>query len=114
MKKTTVTQVPYDKDGNLIRDGGRYYWAGDVEWRPNVPFTERLTVLHIVMGSDSHIWLRDAEGHRFPMWTEDLVRVLHAAGGPDVPFIGSGLLVGRWMVAKRGFMYGLRLAEKFE
>lgn len=114
MKKTTVAQVPYDKKGNLIRDGGRWSWHGEIDWRPNEPFSARLTVLKVVMGSDSHVWWADGEGHRFPMWTEDLVRLMHEAGTPGCDIIALGVAGSQWMVTRRGPMYGIRIAERWE
>lgn len=117
-KKTSVLVVPYTWRGSLLhwtnqdigvdRTGESEY--SGVYWRPNTPFTETLTLKGIESGRSAKytIW-RAEDGRTFPMFIAELVEMACSPAG-----IARGISTNRWMVAKRGQNYGIRLAREEE
>lgn len=106
--KTSVTHVPFDKHGNLMHyakqgDG----WHSAHEWRPNTPFDADLTIESMRSGrSAKYLILTDSDGREFPMFVTDLIDALRTAEGVRDGRFGSR----RWMVAKRGTNFGVKVA----
>lgn len=121
-KKTSVTVVPYDHRGSLLHwvdTDTRWYRGvepqpgqpGYVEWRANEPFTARLTLSGMESGySAKYVVWKNAEGQSFPMFVTDLMDLIRRWSGT----LDAGTLTARWMVAKRGQNYGIRLAKEDE
>lgn len=100
---TSVTEVPYDADGNLLHFADR--WAVPDRWVPNEPFRACLEVEGTVSGRSAKylIW-RGTDGRRFPMFVADLVDLLRRTD------VTMGVVEATWIVRKRGQNYGVALA----
>lgn len=121
-KKTSVTVAPYDHRGNLMHyaeTGIRRYRGvepqpgqpGYVEWRANEPFSGTLTLGGVTSGySAKYVTWKAPDGRSFPMFIADLVEFIHRYSGD----INQGTVHARWMVAKRGQNFGIRLAKDDE
>lgn len=84
------------------------------EWRPNLPFSAAFQVDSLRSGrSAKYVILRPIsdplDKRTFPMFVADLIEVAQVQG-----IAVGGLMNGRWMVAKRGQNYGLRIAKEGE
>lgn len=83
------------------------------DWRPNLPFHATLQLQETVTSGRSakYLWLAPVahgdDHRRFPMFVTDLVAIATTIGVQP-----AGIISGRWMVAKRGQNYGLRLARE--
>lgn len=117
VKKTSVRVVPYDGKGNLLHWTKQNVgidladsWGGMTRWLPNEPFTETLKLGNIHTGRSAKYVMWSAEdGRTFPMFVADLVGMVRDSVG-----LTQGSLSARWMVAKRGQNYGIRLAKEDE
>jgi hypothetical protein len=84
------------------------------EWRDNVPFSATLQLDHVRSGRSAKYVILTAvndllDTRIFPMFVTDLLDTAIAQG-----ITVGGIMDGRWMVAKRGQNYGLRLAHDHE
>ncbi len=109
MSKSSVTHAPFDPSGNLM------HWApprsdmyGErIEWRPNVPFEADLTIAGMESGrSAKYVVLEDGDGHRYSMFVTDLLDALRTQDGVRDGRFGCR----RWIVAKRGQNFGVKVA----
>lgn len=112
MTKTKVTHAPFDEHGNLLhwaREGTG--WGTAHEWRPNVPFEADLTITGMESGrSAKYVTLADERGHRYTMFVTDLLDALRTPEGARDGSFGSR----RWIVAKRGQNFGVKVAAEVE
>lgn len=92
-----VGEAPYDRSGSLVRLPEDAF-----EWRPNEPFHATLTLCTDSPHPASHVVWKDSQGHRFPMFASDLLRLLAYS------FVSQGVTVGWWTVTKRRNRYGIR------
>jgi hypothetical protein len=107
MSKTKITTVPYDDEGNL-----KHWHSGTgADWRPNTPFRATLTfeTRKRTYGQEGKycFWL-DQDGHRFPMFLSTLPDLVQRST------ITAGTVTAVWMVEKKGYGYGVRLAKEDE
>lgn len=102
--KTTVTEAPYDKDGNLMHYVSRY--GSEVEWRENRPkrMTLKLTS-HCRGRSAAYFEWKNSEGHTYPMFMSDTFEMMKNT------IITGGVVHGWWIVAKRGSNFGVRFVS---
>jgi hypothetical protein len=102
---TSVTEVPYDADGNLLHYASP--WSRP-EMRPNVPFRAVLQITGMESGrSAKYVMLADRDGHTYPMFVTDLLDLLARSGaGVKAGITGTEM----WIVRKRGQNYGVALA----
>lgn len=107
MTKTTVTEVPYDADGNLLHYVGP--WTKP-EMRPNEPFRAVLEIAGMESGrSAKYVLFDDRDGHRYPMFVTDLLDFLRRSG----PGVRGGITGSEmWIVRKRGQNYGIALVPE--
>jgi len=94
-----------------IRDSWKQVYL-EPEWRDNVPFRADFQIYSIASGGSArYLILKSANApldlRTWPIFVTDLVDVLRRAGAER-----GAVLSGRWMVAKRGQNYGLRLANE--
>ena len=120
--KSSVTEAPYDRDGNLCyhqSDGrwfedvgpgtglaGRDYVVRGPEWRPIAEFTATLAYDGYSRGrAAAYTWWKavTATGTRYPMFMTDLDELLNSG------LMRGSSLTGRFTVVKRGQNYGVRL-----
>lgn len=99
---TSVTEVPFDVDGNLLHYADP--WMKPV-MRPNEPFKACLEVEGTVSGRSAKylIW-RATDGRRFPMFVADCVDLMRRTD------VTMGVVEATWIVRKRGQNYGVALA----
>ncbi len=84
------------------------------DWRPNEPFHATLQVCDLRSGqSAKYVLLRPVamplDLRTYPMFIADLIDLLKTGH-----IMQGGIASERWMVAKRGQNYGLRVARKEE
>lgn len=84
------------------------------DWRPNLPFHAAFQIDSMRSGrSAKYVILTPVNApddpRTFPMFVSDLIDVAQRQG-----ILVGGVMSGRWMVAKRGMNYGLRLAKDEE
>ncbi|GAA0719330.1 hypothetical protein Drose_05655 [Dactylosporangium roseum] len=102
---TSVTDVPYDADGNLLHYADRWQ---DAQWRANEPFLAVMALDGMRSGrSAKYVLLNDSSGRSYPMFVADLLDLLRRSN--------TGIRDGRteaetWIVRKRGRNYGVALA----
>ncbi len=114
-KKTSVTQVPYAADGSLlhyVRMSAAF--SETVDWRPNLPFQACLQIGGMYSGrSAKYLILQPVNSpddrRTYPMFVSDLLEMIQGYG-----IDAGGIVCARWMVAKRGENYGLRIARTGE
>ncbi|MFE5290128.1 hypothetical protein ACFRAQ_34615 [Nocardia sp. NPDC056611] len=107
-----VERAPYF-NGSLLRHApaGMLQLNG-LEWRDNKPFRSSLRVVGKYETSKTAVVeLADSNGHKYPMFVADLVKMLQN------PNLGIGItegaplaFVGSWIVCRRGSAYGIRYA----
>lgn len=111
-------QDEYGRWTHAIRRWKRDDWKRvmtEVDWRDNLPFQASLQIDHMMRGrSAKYVILKPVDTYgfdtrSFPMFVADLIDV--AVAGLFQP---GGIVSARWMVAKRGANYGLRLAKEDE
>lgn len=80
------------------------------DWRPNVPVARVLRLDGTARGRSAAYFLwKDEQGRQFPMFITDMADVVRAGVAT-----AGGLVNARWMVAKRGTNFGIRLATDDE
>ncbi|GAA3247869.1 hypothetical protein ACFO1B_38980 [Dactylosporangium siamense] len=112
-RKTSITEVPYDKRGNLLFyvEGSRGYsyldddaYVVPYSMRPNVAFTATLTLDSMRTGrSAKYLVWRDTGGHHYPMFISDLTTML------PLVTVSRGVVSGTWIVRKKGQNFGIAL-----
>lgn len=121
-RKTSVKIAPFNHRGSLehyVADRSPYYRGveaqpgepGYIEWRANEPFTETLALSGMQSGmSAKYVIWKAPDNRSFPMFITDLVDFICRHSGT----VDGGVVHARWMVAKRGQNYGIRLAKDGE
>jgi len=115
MGKPKTYEAPFDADGNLLhypitryrfdRSTGERTSEGP-EWRKVKPFPLTLKYSGYARGYSAAYFLwEDADGHKYPMFLMDMDAVLKA--GFTFPVV-----MGLWIVCKRGQNFGIRLATE--
>jgi hypothetical protein len=84
------------------------------EWRDNIPFSATFQLDHVQSGWSAKYVILTAvndllDTRIFPMFVTDLLDTAIKQG-----IAVGGIMHGRWMVAKRGQNYGLRVARDDE
>lgn len=97
-------QVPVDKNGNWLSYPG---WGQD-GWQPVEPWFDVLEVDGMETGRSSKlVILKDAEGHRYPMFVADLVRGIQEKSLR----VHDGKVSAIWTASKRGKNYGIKAVK---
>jgi hypothetical protein len=119
--RTKVITVPYAMNGDLLHYptmtvrvvDGVIVRSGEPDWLANEPFTMTLQLQDLVRSGRSAKYVEWREitaagdlGRTYPMFVKELVTI--AAAGR---ISRGGVVNDRWMVAKRGQNYGIRLAQ---
>lgn len=115
MGKPKTYQAPFDVDGNLMHyPHTRWRYNQETgerrevkpEWREVVPFPKTLKYKGYARGYSAAYFLwEDADGHVYPMFLTDLDTLLKHG-------YTNSVIMGLWIVCKRGQNYGIRLAEE--
>lgn len=96
----------YGKDRPLDRGWELLSYVGsvDVEWRPNTPFHDTLTLEGYEQDRHSAVYTWEgSDGTRYPMFVSSLEYTMRHAD------IIHGEVTGYWIVVKMGSNYGLEL-----
>jgi hypothetical protein len=96
----TEIRFPF-RAGSLLKEAP---WNDDaIEWRDKEEFDATLTIEKI--SSTTATWKDAYSGRTFPMFLSDLKDVLVKG------LVAGGTVTARWTLAKRGYKYGILLAE---
>lgn len=115
VRKSSVTEAPYDRDGNLchhetdgrwyetIGPGPRDYVFHEPEWKPIAEFAAALVYDGYGRGRSAAyaFWKDTASGARYPMFMTDLDAVLSSG------VMQGSTVTGRFTVSKRGQNFGI-------
>lgn len=101
-----MLEYTYGKPGEQTSEGnGRT--ARPVEWVPNEPFTDTLTLDRLERGrSAARFWFIGSDGTHYPFFGQGFVDALKQATSTN------GLIRGTFIAVKRGANYGIELVSE--
>lgn len=113
-----VKRIPY-REGSLLEWTGYEVdttsaaggWSAPDEWRDNVPVEMVLQLAGIERGRSAarFVWTQLSNGATFPMFMIDMAELVMMNGQR---IEAGGLVLGKWIVKKRGANYGIALLSE--